>query len=85
VRFGTRDIERLYGHAEIAAFRRQRGAIDQRRTLQNQRITTFGREFGVTTTEYRPAGSDEIGRQSQTWIRTDHGWKIVSAHVSFGR
>jgi hypothetical protein len=27
---------------------------------------------------------DKIGRQSQTWMRTDSGWKIVGAHVSYG-
>jgi hypothetical protein len=84
LRFGTREHERHYGHAEIAAFRRQRGAVNQSRTLQNCRITTFGRDFGIANTEYRGAGSDRIGRQSQTWIRTDAGWKIVCAHVSFG-
>jgi hypothetical protein len=84
LRYGTREHERLYSHAEIAQFRIVRGPIDQRRTLRNWRITTFGRDFGVANTEYQPAGSDEIGRQSQTWVRTDDGWKIVSAHVSFG-
>lgn len=83
-RYGTRAAERLHGHAEIAEFRTRRGAIDQRRTLRHQRITTFGRDFGVADTEYVPAGSDKVGRQSQTWVRTDDGWKIVSAHVSFG-
>ena len=84
LRYGTREHERFYSHAEIAQFRIARGPIDQRRTLRNQRISTFGRDFGVANTEYKPAGSDEIGRQSQTWVRTDDGWKIVSAHVSFG-
>jgi hypothetical protein len=28
-------------------------------------------------------GRGPVGRQSQTWVRTDQGWKIVSAHVSF--
>jgi hypothetical protein len=84
VRFGTRASERQYGHAEIAAFRIRRGAVNQSRTLQNRRITTFGRDFGVATTEYRTPGSDNIGRQSQTWVRTENGWKIVSAHVSYG-
>ena len=37
-----------------------------------------------THTEFHPDGSAQIGRQSQIWIRTDSGWKIVSAHVSFG-
>ena len=84
LRYGVRATERLYGHAEIAAFRIRRGPIDQRRKLRNQRITTFGRDFGVANVEFVPAGSDTIGRQSQIWVRTNKGWKIVSAHVSFG-
>jgi hypothetical protein len=84
LRYGARGSELLYGHAEIAAFRIRRGAIDQRRTLRNQRITTFGRDFGIANVEFIPAGSDRVGRQSQTWVRMDKGWKIVSAHVSFG-
>jgi hypothetical protein len=84
LRYGTREHERLYGHAAIAEFRRSRGAVDQRRTLRQEQIITFGRDFGIATTEYIPAGSDKVGRQSQTWVRTDDGWKIVSAHVSFG-
>ena len=54
VRFGARESERLYGHAEIAAFRLRRGPVDQTRTLRNRRITTFGREFGITNVEYIP-------------------------------
>jgi hypothetical protein len=81
LRYGVREL--LYGHAEIAQFRRQRGPVDQRRILRSRRITTFGRDFGIANTEYIPHGSDKIGRQSQTWLRTDDGWKIASAHVSF--
>ncbi len=81
LRYGTREL--LYSHTEIARFRRERGPIDQRRTLRNTRITTFGRDYGVANTEYLPAGSDRVGRQSQTWVRTGEVWKIVSAHVSF--
>jgi hypothetical protein len=84
VRFGTRDAERLYGYDEIAAFRIKRGAIDQRRSLRNHRITTFGRNMGIASVEFIPEGSGKVGRQSQTWLRTARGWKIVSAHVSFG-
>ena len=84
LRYGARAHELLYSHDEIAQFRLARGAIDQRRTLRNTRITTFGRDFGTTNTEYIPFGSDRIGRQSQTWVRTEDGWRIVSAHVSFG-
>ena len=81
LRYGVRELH--YSHDEIDRFRRGRGAIDQRRELRNTRITTFGRDFGVANTEYVPHGSTRIGRQSQTWVRTDDGWKIVAAHVSF--
>jgi hypothetical protein len=84
VRFGTRDIERQYGHAEIAEFRIRRGAVNAERALQNRRITTFGRNFGLANTEFRTPASNRIGRQSQTWMRTANGWKIVGAHVSYG-
>jgi hypothetical protein len=81
LRYGVAEL--LYSHAEIADFRRRRGAIDQRRTLRNTRIKTFGRDFATADTEFIPHGSDRVGRQSQTWVRTDAGWKIVTAHVSF--
>jgi hypothetical protein len=84
VRFGTREAELQYGYAEIATFRLRRGPLDQRRTLRNRRITTFGRDFGIVNVEFIRANTKKIGRQSQTWWRSDGGWKIVSAHVSFG-
>ncbi len=84
LRYGTREFERQYGHSEIAAFRMKRGAVNQSRSLENRRITTFGRDVGIANVEFRIEGSEKVGRQSQTWIRTDSGWKIVSAHVSFG-
>ena len=84
LRYGTRVSEIQCGHEEIAAFRISRGIIDQRRLLRNRRVTTFGRDFGVANTEFIPADSERIGRQSQTWMRTANGWKIVSAHVSYG-
>jgi hypothetical protein len=80
MRYGVREL--LYSHAEIARFRIERGPIDQRRTLRNTRITTFGRDLATANTEYLPANSDKIGRQSQTWVRMPEGWRIVSAHVS---
>jgi Protein of unknown function (DUF3225) len=85
LRYGTRESELQYSHADIAAFRIKRGAVNQPRTLTNTRITTFGRDFGVANTEYIAAGTGKVGRQSQTWMRTEQGWKIVTAHVSFGQ
>jgi hypothetical protein len=81
LRYGVSELQ--YSHDEIARFRRERGAIAQQRTLRNTRITTFGQDYGVANTEFVRQGSNRLGRQSQTWVRTDDGWKIVAAHVSF--
>ena len=74
--------ERLYGHDAIAAFRQARTGGSPRRVLANTIITTFGRDFATANTEFYRAGEPRIGRQSQTWVRTANGWRIVSAHVS---
>jgi len=74
--------ERLYGYDAIAAFRVARAGGSPRRVLANTIITTFGRDFATANTEFHRAGETRIGRQSQTWVRTANGWRIVSAHVS---
>ena len=74
--------ERLYGYDAIAAFRQARTGGSPRRVLANTIITTFGHDFATANTEFRRAGEARIGRQSQTWVRTANGWRIVSAHVS---
>ncbi len=33
-------------------------------------------------TEFRRAGANKLGRQSQTWVRMPPGWRVVAAHVS---
>ena len=45
-------------------------------------ITTYGRDFATASTEYRRKESGRRGRQSQTWLRTEDGWRVVAAHVS---
>ena len=74
--------ENLYGHAAIAAFRAARPAVGLERTLLRTVITTYGRDFATANCEFRRPGSDRIGRQSQTWVRTAAGWRVVAAHVS---
>ena len=88
VRYGTRIAERQYGFEQIAGYRMSakppQGKATHTRSLQNTVVTTFGRDFGTANTEYRRSDSEAVGRQTQTWMRTADGWKIVSAHVSFG-
>ena len=45
-------------------------------------ITTFGRDFATANIEFQRVNSSQPGRQSQTWVRTDQGWRVVAAHVS---
>jgi len=78
VRYGAG--ENLYGIDEIREFRRSRPTQGLARTVVRTQITTFGRDFAVAHREYHREGRP--GRQSQTWVRTPAGWKVVSAHVS---
>ncbi len=72
----------LLGHAAISAFRRARDITGVERTLKNTVITTYGRDLAVANTESDRPGSAVTGRQSQTWVRMQEGWRIVAAHVS---
>jgi hypothetical protein len=45
-------------------------------------MTPLGRDFAIANTEFTRVGSARVGRQSQTWLRTNQGWKVASAHVS---
>jgi hypothetical protein len=74
--------ENLYGAAEIAAFRAARPAVGLDREVLRTAITSFGRDFATTNIEFRRVGSARIGRQSQAWVRTPQGWRVVAAHVS---
>lgn len=78
VRFGAN--ENLYGWDQIVNFRQNR-TPPPKRTLFNTVITTFGHEYANTSTEF--VRQDGSGRQSQSWILTDDGWRIAAAHISF--
>ncbi|MEO1144944.1 MAG: oxalurate catabolism protein HpxZ [Cyanobacteria bacterium J06638_22] len=79
IRYGV--TENLYGYAAIAKFRAGRSPKNLARTLQNTVITTYGSDFATANTEFQRPG--QWGRQTQTWMRTPGGWRVVSAHVSF--
>ncbi len=80
LRFGA--TENLYGYDAIREFRANRPSSGLSRTLGKTVITTYGHDFATANTEFVRAGSDRIGRQSQTWLRTPDGWRVASAHVS---
>ena len=80
LRYGA--TENLYGYGEIQAFRAARPAQGLARVLLRTVITTYGRDFATANCEFRRDGSARTGRQSQTWVRTPEGWRVVAAHVS---
>ena len=81
IRYGL--AENLYGHQEIAAFRAGRPPRGLMRTRSRTVITTYGRDFAVASTLFqRETAPGKIGRQMQTWVRCDEGWRVVAAHVS---
>lgn len=80
LRYGA--TENLYGYDAIQAFRAARPAQGLARTVLKQVITTYGRDFATANVEFQRVGSPRTGRQSQTWLRTPQGWRVVAAHVS---
>jgi Protein of unknown function (DUF3225) len=75
--------ENLYGYDEIAAFRAGRPSVGLQRSLERTAITTYGRDMATAWTLFRRANATgKIGRQSQVWMRTPDGWRVVAAHVS---
>jgi AtzH-like len=73
--------ENLYGYDEIMAFRGARSPVGLARTCSRTVITTYGRDFAVASTLFHRAPG-RVGRQMQTWVRFDVGWRVVAAHVS---
>lgn len=80
IRYGV--TENLYGYEQIKAFRAGRPSAGLEREIFNTVITTYGRDFATANTEFKRTSSAKTGRQSQTWMRTPAGWKVISAHVS---
>ncbi|RZM04683.1 MAG: oxalurate catabolism protein HpxZ [Variovorax sp.] len=80
LRYGA--TENLYGAREIQAFRAGRSSQGLMRELLRTVITTYGHDFATANCEFRREGGARTGRQSQTWLRTAQGWRVVAAHVS---
>ena len=81
IRYGV--AENLYGYDEIEAFRAARSPSGLRARIEEPSITTYGRDFAVASTLFqRDSAAGKIGRQMQTWVRFDEGWRVVAAHVS---
>jgi hypothetical protein len=81
LRYGIGEI--LHGWDEIGAFRSARSPVGLARVVSRTIVTTFGRDFATASTLFhRETQPGKVGRQQQTWVRFDDGWRIVAAHVS---
>jgi len=80
LRYGA--TENLYGYDAIRAFRAARPAQGLAREVLRSVITTYGADFATANLEFQRHGGVKPGRQSQTWMRTPQGWRVVAAHVS---
>ncbi|MCU1727737.1 oxalurate catabolism protein HpxZ [Pseudomonas sp. 7P_10.2_Bac1] len=74
--------ENLYGIEAIRGFRKGRSGGSPKRVVTRREITCFGDSVALCNLEFKRENAAVVGRQSQTWLRTDAGWRIVSAHVS---
>jgi len=81
IRYGPAEV--LYGYAQISAYRSARDPSDALRELLRVEITAWSNDFATANCEYRRVKTGRHGRQTQTWMRTPAGWRVVSAHVSF--
>jgi hypothetical protein len=81
LRYGA--SENLYGYDAIKAFRAGRSTANLQRSVRHFAVTTFGRNFATANIEFHRVGEARVGRQSQTWVRTPQGWRVVAAHISF--
>lgn len=80
VRFGVADRQR--GAAEITRWRRAHPTVPAGRRLRDTHVLVLGEHAAVVTTLFDYPGRPVEGRQSQTWVRFDQGWRVVAAHVS---
>jgi hypothetical protein len=74
--------ENLLGWQAISDFRRSGKLGRFTRTLLRIVITTYGEDFATANTTYQRDGEALPGRETKTLLRTDSGWRIVSAHAS---
>jgi hypothetical protein len=79
VRYGVSEVQ--YGIEEIRQFRSVQKPF--KRGLDRVEIVSYGKDVATASTLfYRPDFPGQVGRQQQTWVRADGGWRVAAAHVS---
>ncbi|WP_281287857.1 AtzH-like domain-containing protein [Humibacillus xanthopallidus] len=80
IRFGIG--EEHWGADAIRRWRHSASPVPPGRLLSETRVDLWADDLAVVTTLFTYPSSSAVGRQSQTWLRTPPGWRIVHAHVS---
>lgn len=80
VRFGVADRQR--GADAITRWRREHPGVPPGRRLVDTHVLVIDDRAAVVTTQFGYPNGIAEGRQSQTWVRFEEGWRIVAAHVS---
>ncbi|CUR58839.1 conserved hypothetical protein [metagenome] len=80
VRFGIADQQ--WGADEVRRWRSAAPRVPDGRQLSETRVDLWSEDLAVVTTLFGYPSSPALGRQSQTWLRTRAGWRIIHAHVS---
>jgi len=80
VRYGV--AENLYGGEAIRQYRMRCAPVHPQRKIVLRVTSSYGNDFGAISAEFNAPDTDQIGRQTQTWVRFPDGWRIVAAHVS---
>jgi ketosteroid isomerase-like protein len=83
LRFGLGDMQR--GYEQIVAWRATARPVNPGRVIVSRDVTALASGVVAVDIVFDDGDQSLVGRQSQTWVRRDDGWKIARAHVSLIR
>lgn len=72
----------LFGHQAIRRERRDNPPPGRSAKVQRMRLAVFGQSTALSVVEYRVPGVAGLVRQSLSWVRTVHGWRVALFHES---
>ncbi len=80
IRFGIAEIQ--FGAEAVRAWRRDATPVPSTRRLTTEQVAELGPGVVAVDVTFVNGEAPGTGRQSQTWVETPGGWRIVRAHVS---
>ena len=80
LRVGIADMQS--GYDEVVAWRTTAVPVPASRTIIERAVLEIAPGVVAVDLTFRNGAEPFIGRQSQTWVEHDSGWRIVRAHVS---